>query len=137
MLARFDRSHQRVTGTKEMPAGMLVLRRIATSHVAALQAHSQVDPIVATLHAIFANVDVRVRHSNRLQMCTLGRHFCPGVKRCEAQSCRERIPDSGARALLQLVRGSRERQWEHAGELLLPHGSAVRIPLVPLLRRRQ
>jgi hypothetical protein len=80
MLARFNRSHQRVTGTKEMTAGMLVLRRIATSNVAALQAHSQVDPIVADLHAIFANVDVRVRQSNCLQMCTWGRHLALALR---------------------------------------------------------
>jgi hypothetical protein len=40
----------------EMLGGVLVLRRIAASHVPASQAKPQVDPFVAHFHAFFANM---------------------------------------------------------------------------------
>jgi hypothetical protein len=45
-----------MSGSVKMFGGVFVLRRIATSHVAALQAHSQMDPGIAHLDAFVANV---------------------------------------------------------------------------------
>ena len=39
----------------EMPGGVLILRRIATSHMATGQADSQMDPTVTHLDALFTN----------------------------------------------------------------------------------
>jgi hypothetical protein len=54
ILARFDRLHNGMFGPVKMFGRMFVLRRIAASHMAALQAHSQVNPSVTHLQAFFA-----------------------------------------------------------------------------------
>jgi hypothetical protein len=47
-----------VFGPVKMLGGMLVLGRIAASHMSALGAQAQVDPGVAGLNAVFADVHV-------------------------------------------------------------------------------
>jgi hypothetical protein len=51
--------------------GMLVFRRIATTHMSALQAQSQMHPCVAHLQTLFASVGCERFHvPNLIQMCT-------------------------------------------------------------------
>jgi hypothetical protein len=59
ILARFDRFHDGMFGPVKMFGGMFVLRGIAASHMAALQAHSQVNPGVTHLQAFFASGSAR------------------------------------------------------------------------------
>lgn len=47
-----------MVGTAEVLGRMLILRRIAATHVSADEAKAQVDPCVAQLHAFWANVNV-------------------------------------------------------------------------------
>jgi hypothetical protein len=51
-------------GGVKMLGGMLVLRRIAASHVPAFQAHSQMYPRIAGLDAILANMFGRIAELN-------------------------------------------------------------------------
>jgi hypothetical protein len=43
-------------GAVEMPSGMFVLGGIATTHISAFQAHSQVHPSVSEFDALFTNM---------------------------------------------------------------------------------
>jgi hypothetical protein len=54
---------------------VLVLGRIAAAHVAALQAHAQVHPVIAGLYAVFANVLVGGSNADLVQVSALGSHF--------------------------------------------------------------
>src|ERR1700722_5974016 len=55
----------------EMFRVVLILRRVATTHMSALQAQSQVHPGVAHLQALFASVGCERLHvPNLIQMCT-------------------------------------------------------------------
>src|ERR1051326_8998449 len=56
VLTRLDGAHQRVLGGMEMLARVLVLRRIATADMSTDKAEAQMDPGIADLHAIFADV---------------------------------------------------------------------------------
>src|ERR1039458_9204517 len=47
-------------GGMEMCAGVAILRRVAAAHVAALQAHAQVNPRVAHLEALLAAFGLRL-----------------------------------------------------------------------------
>ena len=55
--------------------GMLVLGRIATSDVAALQAHAKVDPRVAGLDAVFTDVLVSFCELYLVEMIASGGHI--------------------------------------------------------------
>ena len=57
--SRLDRPYQGMTDPLEVFSGVLILRRITASHVPANQAHSQMYPAVANVHAVFAYVLVR------------------------------------------------------------------------------
>jgi hypothetical protein len=48
-----------MTDPLEVFSGVLILRRIAASHLPADQAHSQMYPAVPNFHAVFAYVLVR------------------------------------------------------------------------------
>src|SRR5579859_3553139 len=67
-LAIFDGANQRVAGGMEMPGGMLVLRGVAAADMAALQAEPQVNPAIACLDAVLANVFRRLANPDLIQM---------------------------------------------------------------------
>lgn len=52
VLVGHDATDDGVSGGLEVPGGMGVLRRLATTDVAALEAHTKVDPDVAEGHAL-------------------------------------------------------------------------------------
>jgi hypothetical protein len=56
----------------EVLSGVLILRRIAASHVAASHAQSKMNPRIAHLQALFAPVSVRADITNRIEMSTFG-----------------------------------------------------------------
>jgi hypothetical protein len=56
LFSRLDGTHQRMPRGMKVSRGVLVLGGIAAAHVPAFQAHAQVDPGVAGLHAVFTNV---------------------------------------------------------------------------------
>jgi hypothetical protein len=61
MFTRFDRLHDRMPLLVEVGCGMAVLGRIATTNLAALQAHAEVDPSIFDLETLLAAPGVR-RH---------------------------------------------------------------------------
>ncbi len=63
----------------EMFSSMLVLRGIATAHVAALQAKPQMDPGVTHLHALGANVSISFGYFDGIEM---GTSFSHGFLHC-------------------------------------------------------
>jgi hypothetical protein len=65
--------------------GMFVLRGIAASHVAAYHAHAQVDPGVAHLDAIFADVGLSGGEFDLIQVLAFLGHFSlPRIVLCAA-----------------------------------------------------
>jgi hypothetical protein len=54
--SRFDGAHDRVVFVTKMFGGVLVLGRIAASHVAAHHAQAEVNPGIAELYALFTDV---------------------------------------------------------------------------------
>jgi hypothetical protein len=67
-LSGLDGANQRVRGFVEVFGGMLVFGGIAAAHVTAAQAQAQVDPGIANLHAVLANVLVCSLNFNLFQM---------------------------------------------------------------------
>jgi hypothetical protein len=63
-----DRTHDRVRSVVEVFGGMLVLRGIAATDVAAHHAHAEMNPGVAHLYALFANMRVGVGEFDLIQM---------------------------------------------------------------------
>ncbi len=63
-----------MTGVAVVLRRMLVFRGVAAAHVAADQAHAQVNPSVAHLQALLAAVGVRGNVANLIQVCTYRRH---------------------------------------------------------------
>src|SRR5690349_1798466 len=61
-LSRLDGAHHGMAAGMEMFGSVLVLGRIAASHMATLHAQAQMDPGVAYLHAVFT--DMRVALGN-------------------------------------------------------------------------
>ncbi len=55
----------------EVFRGVLVLRRIATAHVPAFHAQAQVHPAVALFQALFADMRIRARDFNLIEMRTV------------------------------------------------------------------
>jgi hypothetical protein len=56
---RFNGAHERVMNFVEMLGGVFILGRVATTDLSAGQAHPQMDPGVAYLHAFFADMLAR------------------------------------------------------------------------------
>jgi hypothetical protein len=64
----FDRTHEGMCGVVEVLGGMLVLRGIAATDVSADHAHAEMNPGVAHLQALFANMRVGVVEFDFIQM---------------------------------------------------------------------
>ena len=73
-LGGLDRADERVSNVFEVFRRMLVFRRIATSDVAADQAHAQVDPAISHLYALFANMLGGLRKFDFVEMSTSRSH---------------------------------------------------------------
>jgi len=58
-LTGLERLHDRVLSAVEVLGGVFVFRRVAATHMAALQAQPQVHPAVTHLQALFAALGVR------------------------------------------------------------------------------
>jgi hypothetical protein len=64
----------------KVPGGVFVLGRVATSDIPAYQAHAQVNPGIAGLHALVAHVLGRGLDFDLIEVSTLFWHrFSPGV----------------------------------------------------------
>jgi len=146
-LARLDRSHQGVFRGMEMFGRVFVLRRIATPHMSALQAHPQMHPSVAHLHALLANVNFRRGEFDLTQMPAWFRHRCPPLRaqdapapfpsrvhRTRRQKSPARIPRPGLPATTFCASGSlaarsRLTRGSSAGRFLAsPDGAARFLP---------
>jgi hypothetical protein len=73
-LARFNRTHERMLRVVEMFGGVFVLGRITTGRMSADQAHAQMDPGVANLHAVFTHMLVRFRDFDLVEMSAFYGH---------------------------------------------------------------
>src|SRR5579864_5854078 len=73
--SRLNGANQGVRAGMEMFGGVLVLRGIATTHVAADEAQPQVDPSVSYLHALFADMSVSVLDFDLVQMSAIFSHI--------------------------------------------------------------
>jgi hypothetical protein len=63
-------------GLVKVLGGMLVLRRIAAAHMTTVGAQTQVDPGIAGLDAVFADIHVRLYDLQVVcQMSTFSCHF--------------------------------------------------------------
>jgi hypothetical protein len=58
----------------EMLGSVLVLRRVATPYTSAHHAQAQMNPGIAKLYALFANMRLGRRNLDLIQMLTLARH---------------------------------------------------------------
>jgi hypothetical protein len=74
VFSRLNRAHHGMAALMEMFGCVFVLRRIATSHLPADHTHSQMNPSVADLHALFADVLVGARNLDLIQMLALRSH---------------------------------------------------------------
>ena len=70
IFAGLDGLHQGVMRSVKMLGGVLVLGRIATAHVSALQAQAQVNPRVAGFQTLLATLAERFGSRSLLQMMT-------------------------------------------------------------------
>jgi hypothetical protein len=70
LLARLNRSHDRMFRRIEMPRRMSILRRVAASHMTTLQAHPQMHPLAANLQALLATLRRRLYLPYLIQMAT-------------------------------------------------------------------
>jgi hypothetical protein len=93
MFSRFHRLHDRMPLLVEVGRGMAVLGGIATTNLAALQAHAQVDPSTSDLETLLATLGVRVHLLHMI--------FYVGTLRC-------------AHGIL-LLRRLHHRQFDEAG----------------------
>lgn len=80
VLPRLDGAHQWMLGLMEVLSSVLVLGRVATSDVPALQAHAQMYPGVAGLYAILADVLVGFRELDLIQMSTCSAHNAAPIR---------------------------------------------------------
>ncbi len=64
----------------KMLGSVLILRGITASYMAAFHAHAQVDPAVAGLHAVFADMRFRPGDLGMAEMAALSGHVAPSVK---------------------------------------------------------
>jgi hypothetical protein len=81
-------------GVVKVFGGMLVLGRVATGGVSANQAHTQMDPGIASLNAVFAHMLVRLPYFDLIKVSAFFRHrFLPVLKCnsfCDEQVLRKR-----------------------------------------------
>src|ERR1700678_2196119 len=70
----FDRTNQRMLGVVKVFGGVLVLGGVATAHVAADQAQTQVDPRVAKFDALLANVRLGGSYFDLIKVSAFLRH---------------------------------------------------------------
>jgi hypothetical protein len=63
-------------GGMKVLGGVLVLGRIAASHVTAGEAQPKVYPTIPHLDALLADVDLGLRNVNLIQMSAYGCHGC-------------------------------------------------------------
>jgi hypothetical protein len=75
ILARLRRTHDGVLRRMEVFGGMLILRGIAATDVAAPQAHAQMDPRVVHLQAFFAAVRARLHCADLIEVRAPIRHL--------------------------------------------------------------
>jgi hypothetical protein len=76
--ARLNGTDKRMLGTMEMLGRVLVLGRIAAADVPAFQAQPQMDPAIAGLDAVFADIGIGGFEFDLLQVAaTLGHGFSP------------------------------------------------------------
>src|SRR5260370_32853292 len=75
VFARLDRAHHRMAAVLKMFGGVLVLRRIAATHLPAGHAHAQVNPGVTDLDAVFTDVLLGRRDLDLVQMFAFFCHF--------------------------------------------------------------
>jgi hypothetical protein len=73
-LSRLNRTHHRVMYMLKVFGGMLILRRIAATHMSAGHAHPQVNPVIANLYAVFADIHLSGCNFDLIQMLTLPGH---------------------------------------------------------------
>jgi hypothetical protein len=66
--SRFDRTHKRMFGVMEMLGGVLVLGRIATGRMSTDHAHTQVNPRIASLNAVFTHMLVGLSYFNLVKV---------------------------------------------------------------------
>lgn len=73
----FNGTHERMLGVMEVLGGVLVLRRVATTHTSTLKTHSQMNPCVARLDALLADAFICAGNLDFFQMRTLVSHLFP------------------------------------------------------------
>src|SRR5690242_7665502 len=73
-LARLNGAHQRMPALVVVPRCVLVFRRIAAAHLAALQAHAQRHPAVSHFYAVFALVPLCAGGLHMIQMRAVAGH---------------------------------------------------------------
>jgi hypothetical protein len=68
-------------GVVKVFGGMLVLGRVATGRMSANQAHTQVDPGIASLNAVFTDMLARLPYFDLIKVSAFLRHrFLPVLK---------------------------------------------------------
>jgi hypothetical protein len=73
-LSGLNRPHYRMLCLVKMLGGVFVFRRVAAGRVSADKAHSQVNPRVARLHAVFANMFFCFSDLDLVQVSAFLRH---------------------------------------------------------------
>jgi hypothetical protein len=75
-----------VAGLVEVAGRVLSLRPVATSDVAAGEAHAQVNPAAARAQAFLAPIGGRLDRVDLIQMCAAGGHACTCVWKGDSES---------------------------------------------------
>src|SRR5208282_1661100 len=76
--SRLDRTHKRVFRVVKVLGGMLVLGRVATGRMSADEAHTQVNPRIAGLNAVFTHMLVGLSYFDLIKVSAFFRHrFLP------------------------------------------------------------
>ena len=70
VLSRFEGPHDRMVRSVKMHRGVLVLRAVTASHMAAFQAQTKVNPAIAGFQAFFTAPGMRGDRANLVQMST-------------------------------------------------------------------
>jgi hypothetical protein len=72
--SRLDRAHEWMLGVVEVLGRMPVLRRVAAGRMSTDHAHTQVDPRIASLHAVFTHVFVGLPYFDLIEVSAFVRH---------------------------------------------------------------
>src|SRR4051812_29479521 len=83
-LARFNRANQRMVHLVEVLRRVLVLGRVAAPYLSARQAQAQMNPRIAGLHALFADVFIGCFNFDLIEMRALVFH---GVSKTMSHYC--------------------------------------------------